>query len=76
MARDYCELTDLLVVSCGHCKGIRDEPEHADPADFGPWFTARRDGWCAGCKTTVETGDRIRADGQGGYLCGTCGAVE
>jgi hypothetical protein len=88
VADAYCELTDLLVASCAHCKGISDELAYscghircepysecqlADPADFGPWFTARRAGRCAGCRADVEGGDRIRADGRGGYLCESCG---
>jgi hypothetical protein len=87
VADAYCELTDLLVASCGHCKGIgepayscghiRCEPysecQLADPADLGPWFAARLAGRCAGCRAGVAEGDRIRADGQGGYLCEPCG---
>jgi hypothetical protein len=70
----YCELTDLPVASCAHCRGITGEPDRPDPADFGPWFAARLAGWCAGCKTRVSAGDRIRADGQARYMCEACGA--
>lgn len=71
-----CDLTELPVSMCAHCRGITNEPERPDPADFGPRFTARLDGWCAGCKSQIEVGDRIRADGTGGYLCAGCGGAS
>ncbi len=40
---------------------------------YGPWFTARFDSDCDGCGVLMQEGDEIRADGEGGYLCGTCG---
>lgn len=37
----------------------------------GPWFRASFAQDCARCGGEVEPGDRIRADGDGGYEC--CG---
>lgn len=35
----------------------------------GPWFSARYPGDCARCGGEFLTGERIRADGAGGYEC-------
>jgi hypothetical protein len=40
---------------------------------MGPWFDARFDSECDDCGAPIEAGDRIRADGTGGYICETCG---
>lgn len=41
----------------------------------GPWITATYDGECDGtCGVSVSSGDEIRADGMGGWLCSDCGA--
>jgi hypothetical protein len=40
---------------------------------LGPWITASYDGECADCGRLVGDGDAIRADGEGGWLCGDCG---
>lgn len=40
---------------------------------LGPWFEARWPGNCDGCDEEYQAGDQIRADGEGGYLYGTCG---
>lgn len=42
-------------------------------ANFGPWFDARFDSECDCCDDDITEGDRIRADGEGGYICGECG---
>ena len=51
----------------------QDEQPDVDPSGFGPWFEAQYDGECAGCWGAIDSGDRIRADGSGGYLCDDCG---
>jgi hypothetical protein len=71
-AAEYCGFSDLPVVSCAHCKGIR-EPQSAGAAELGPWFRAAFVGDCAGCGWGIDKGDRIRGNGQGGYLCESCG---
>lgn len=43
---------------------------------LGPWFIASYDGECAGCGDEICEDDEIRADGEGGYLCGDCGDRE
>lgn len=35
----------------------------------GPWFAARYAGRCPNCHEPYDEGDRIRADGDGGYEC-------
>lgn len=40
---------------------------------YGVWFTARFDSDCDGCGALIEEGDRIRADGDGGYPGECCG---
>jgi hypothetical protein len=63
-----CEITDLPTDQCAHCRPPPPEP----PRQLGPWFTAQYDGTCSeGCP--IEAGDQIRADGEGGWLCETCG---
>jgi hypothetical protein len=43
---------------------------------YGPWFTARFDGDCDGCGAFVFEGDRIRSDGEGGWLGECCGGED
>jgi hypothetical protein len=42
----------------------------------GPWVTASYDGHCAGCDDEIKRGSDIRSDGEGGWLCLTCGTVK
>lgn len=79
-----CDKWDLPVSSCGHCNGAvrreqaQERGEQAGRSEgWGVWFTAGRHGRCAGpCDEPVKPGDRIRADGEGGYLCEVCGGDE
>jgi hypothetical protein len=74
-----CDLTDLLVESCGHCNGAearaRQEALGAREADagLGAWFGAQYAGECVACGAGIVPGDTIRANGRYGYLCGECG---
>jgi hypothetical protein len=43
---------------------------------MGPWFQARRNGECDECEGEIMTGDTIRSDGEGGWLCRECGHDE
>lgn len=67
-----CELTDLEVTGCAHCKGIPDTPPAAD-RNLGPVFTASYEGNCSECGRRFHVLERIRADGDGGYLGECCG---
>lgn len=43
----------------------------------GPWFIATYRGECSTCFREFESGDEIRADGEGGYEClDPCGETE
>lgn len=66
-----CDLTDLYVRDCAHCRGIPDPP----PTErrLGRWFAAAFPGHCTDCDDQFDTGDRIRADGESGYLATCCG---
>jgi hypothetical protein len=66
-----CDVTDLLVSACAHCRPA--PPAEASSTRLGPWFAATYAGTCAGCGGQLERGDRIRADGDGGYLGDCCG---
>lgn len=70
MSEPRCDITDLLVSQCGHCKGLTE-----DKPELGPWFAARFEGFCSRCGDAIEPGDPIRADGEGGYLDHDCGGT-
>jgi hypothetical protein len=71
-----CEITDLFADSCSHCTGRGEEIPERDTAAFGPWFPARFPGRCSDCDKRTGPEDRIRADGEGGYLCEDCGGIQ
>ena len=56
---------------CAFCSGR--DPVSPEAARKGPWFTAGYSGECDGCGDRIEEGDRIRADGMGGWVCEECG---
>jgi hypothetical protein len=72
-AAERCERTELLVDQCGcvdHRGGCTPEEEAASDRQPGPWITARYgDGRCTRNGCEISTGDRIRADGAGGWEC-------
>lgn len=47
------------------------DPDRA--SDKGPWFGAMYEGRCSVNECQIFEGDRIRADGEGGYECEDCG---
>jgi hypothetical protein len=67
----------LLVSDCSHCRGLDPKPgqPERERAELGPWFEARWPGYCTGCGDDFDPGDRIRADGEGGWLAECCGEV-
>lgn len=65
---------EIEAATCGLCTprpGTR-----PGQVQTGPWFQARRNGECDGCGGEVMTGDVIRPDGEGGWLCRECGHDE
>ena len=66
-----CELTELEVSSCAHCRKLPDRPPEL--RRLGRPFAAAYAGRCTDCDERFDVGDRIRADGEGGYLCADCG---
>lgn len=71
MADQRCELTELLVDQCAHCRPT--QPPATDDRDLGPWTTAHYDGECPDCGDPITPGDTIRSDGDGDWLCERCG---
>lgn len=70
---DRCAVTELPVDMCAHCRKAPDpEPERRN---LGSLFAAAYHGRCVDCDQPFGAGDRIRADGEGGYL-GPCCAEE
>lgn len=55
---------------------LEDPTGPATPPEKGPWFGAMYDGKCSVSECQIYEGDRIRADGQGGYECEDCGAFD
>jgi hypothetical protein len=72
---DRCDITELLVTECAHCRKLPDLTAET-PGELGPYFTAKWPGICSGCKEVVLAGNLIRADGTGtGYLGECCGGA-
>lgn len=55
---------------------VDETTEEDSVAEKGPWFGAMYDGRCSVSECRIEGGDRIRADGSGGYECEDCGDNE
>lgn len=88
MSAPRCDLTELYVDQCAHCRRIvaeTDYVERVDPvADFlagpqilmGPWFPAAYPGACNQCGCRFDEDDQIRADGEGGWVAECCGQAD
>lgn len=63
---------DLDPATCGVCNGAEKRTSAAERPERGPWFFARFDGTCSDCGDGFDAGQKIRADGEGGYLCEDC----
>ena len=61
-----CEVTELPVSMCAHCRQVPDLPSVALH-----WFSAKYEGECADCGRAIEVGDRIAATDDG-YMCRRC----
>jgi hypothetical protein len=64
---------ELIIGHCAVCNPRSPQAEFSQPAEYGPWFAARFDSECDDCGGDITEGDRIRADGEGGYVCESCG---
>lgn len=65
---------DLPPGQCAFCSGRGTKP--AENLRYGPWFLASYPGRCDGCDDEIVPGERIRSDGEGGWLCDGCGAAS
>ena len=81
MKEERCEISDLLVSQCAHCRaggGLQSPAELTEASvlasvrEHGPLFFAKHRGPCSGCDRGIWPDDTIRADGQGGYLHEDC----
>ncbi len=66
-----CELTELLVDQCAHCRGIPDP----QPLRLRPAFVALYAGGCYSCGLPYPAGERIRSaivDGETVYVAECC----
>jgi len=67
---------------CGKCGGSYARRSNGKPwahdcvPQKGPWFGAMYDGRCSVNECQIHEGDRIRADGEGGYECEDCGDFD
>lgn len=68
---------EVETASCHDCapRNCGGSGARPDGHKFGPWIQARFAGECDGCLADIDTGDQIRADGEGGWLCSACGSV-
>ncbi len=74
VAESRCEISDLPVSQCGHC---RPAPPRPLRPSLGPWVEARFPSDCDGdCGDEIQEGDMIRSDGEGGWLCQRCGSDD
>lgn len=67
--RDRCELTELYVRQCAHCRRL---PDPKTSMRLGAWLTALYPGRCVGCDDYIDPGDQIRSTTDG-YVCADCG---
>jgi hypothetical protein len=74
---ERCQITELLIEQCAHCRPAPAPDPFDTPTNLGPWFKASFGGYCGGCGEPYGAGERIRADlCCDGYLCEGCGADD
>ncbi|MFE9684139.1 hypothetical protein [Streptomyces sp. NPDC006285] len=70
-----CEVTELLVGECAHCRGnttTPDEEAAAELAAAAPWFHAVHPGVCAACGEPFAPGALIRMEIPRGWRADCC----
>ena len=73
-----CELTELTIDSCAHCRGNTLSPqdeavtERVALINSGRWFHAVHPGTCAVCGTPFEPGTAIRLEIPRGWRAECC----
>lgn len=73
-----CELTELPVDSCAHCRGNTTTPDEEAATDrvqlinSGRWFHAVHPGVCAVCGTPFDPGTAIRLEIPRGWRAECC----
>lgn len=72
--KDRC-IHDMLPGSCTICLPKPPPALFAQPSGAirGAWFTATYAGQCDDCGSHIFPGEQIRADGEGGWICESCG---
>jgi hypothetical protein len=66
-----CELTELPLEGCAHCRGdVLEEP--TIPPTSRPWFHAIYPGTCAACAAPFEPGTPIRLEAPRGWRADCC----
>lgn len=65
-----CPVMEIPAATCAHCRGLPDTA----PTDrvLGRPFTAAYAGSCVDCGDRFEPGERIRSDGEAGYIGPCC----
>jgi hypothetical protein len=69
---DRCEITELPVDQCAHCK-TKGDPRTTRPALRRGWFEARYPGQCRSCGDWFAAGTHITGtDGSDGWTAECC----
>jgi hypothetical protein len=71
-AAEWC-IHDLPPGTCSFCTPRPAAEPVPDRKWWGPWIEARYPGRCSYGDERIHEGDRIRSDGEGGWLCSNCG---
>lgn len=65
-----CPVMEIPAATCAHCRRLPDVP--ADDRVLGRPFAAAYAGSCVDCREPFDVGDRIRSDGDHGYVGPCC----
>jgi hypothetical protein len=67
---ERCELTDLEVTGCAHCRGITGQTPYY--LTVGYRFTAKFTSRCPVCDRGIAEGDQMAKTVDGEYICERC----